>query len=178
LKLNSVLKCMEDCLRGYCKDFSWEFGEFSFDRDKWLAILKLHVPEGKILFGMLNDMLSNFSVEFGMEHEYFSLNPSREGLLVKFFVPYLRKIKPAEVLYKLIIIESEYKDYFPPPMVEFTLCNSKVFKAHVDYQGRLRSTGWFNRQELKVGNILSLWRYGESSEYTIHILKKDPCKKE
>jgi len=177
LKLNSVLKCMEDYLRGYCKNFCWEFGELSFDKDEWLVTLKLPTPEGKILFGMLNDMLSDFSVEFGMKHEFFLLNASREGLLIKFHVPYLRKLKPAEVLYKLIIVESEYKDYFPPPMVEFTLCNSKVFKAHVDYQERLRSTEWFDRQELKAGSIISLWQYGESNEYTIHILKKDPCEK-
>jgi len=175
LKLNFVLKCMEDYLRGYCKDFGWELRQFSFDGDKWLVTLKLSTLKGKILFGMLNDMLGDFSAEFGMKHEFFSLKASCEGLLVKFFVPYLRKLKQAEVLYKLIIVESEYKDYFPPPMVEFTLCNSGVYKAHVDYQGRIRSVEWFNQQKPKVGDIISLWRYGESNEYAIQTLKKEPC---
>ena len=157
------------------QSFGWEFRQFSFDKDKWLVTLKLSTLKGKILFGMLNDMLSDFSAKFGMKHEFFLLNASCEGLLVKFLVPYLRKLKQAEVLHKLIIVESEYKDYFPPPMVEFTLCNSGVYKVHVDYQGRIRSVEWFNQQKPKVGDIISLWRYGESNEYAIQTLKKEPC---
>lgn len=124
LKLNFVLKCMEDYLRGYCKDFGWKFRQFSFDGDKWLVTLKLSTLKGKILFGMLNDMLSDFSAKFGMKHEFFLLNASCEGLLVKFLVPYLRKLKQSEVLHILIIVESEYKDYFPLPMVELHFVTS------------------------------------------------------
>ena len=60
------------------------------------------------------------------------------------------------------------------PVVEFTLCNSNFYKAHVDYQGRIRTAEWFNQQKPKVGDIISLWRYGESNEYTIQTLKKEP----
>jgi len=172
LKLDCVLRNIENMFREYCENSGWGCGRLSFNEENWLVTLTIPLSKEGALLGMLNDMFRGAGEEFGMDNQYFLLNTSCEGLIISFHVPYLRKLKPAEVNHHLIIIESEFRDYFPPPMVEFSLCNSKNYRAYIDEQWRLRSAEWFKGRDLKAGDVISLWKYGGAEEYIINILKR------
>lgn len=96
--------------------------------------------------GTLDYFSTEVAGQFNIDKSrFFVWAPKENEIAIGFFLPYIRVLSPSEVEHKFIIVEAEFRDYFPPPKVGFSvLDDGKSYEASLDEYSRIFLTKWFN----------------------------------
>jgi hypothetical protein len=126
------------------------------------------------------DTLDSFSAEmagqFNIERSKFVVwAPKEDKMGIGFFLPYHRVLAQAEVEAKFVIVEAEFRDYFPPPGVKFSVLGdspSKVYEVSLDEHSRIFLTKWFNDHSgIKPNDTTIIWTLEPLETYVLTLRK-------
>jgi len=124
----------------YFKPYEIKRGEKGEAR-YWVDIIT-----GDSSLGTLDSFSAELAGQFNIDRSKFHIwAPKDNEIGIGLFLPYHRVLTPSEVEHKFIIVEAEFRDYFPPPGGRFfVLGGGRVYEVSLDERSRIFLTKWFN----------------------------------
>jgi len=162
--------------------------------DDWVFVF-INLPERALGLKDLNIMADELSRGLNVDKACFSIflaEPKGETDRIEFSftLPYPRRLSNSDILSKYISIESDWRDYFPPPDVEFVVESyGKHYTVSRDDYNRVFKgvSKWFkDHPDLKVGDIVlfqdvrtlkSIRKFPESYDYLLTVCLREQVPK-
>jgi hypothetical protein len=161
----------------YFKPYEIKRGEKGKGR-YWVDIITADLSLGTLDSARARATLDGFTAELA---EQFNIDRSKVNvwtlkeneIVLGFFLPYHRVLSPSDVEHKFIIVEAEFRDYFPPIGVRFfVLGGVSVYEASLDEHSRIFLTKWFNdHPRVKPGDTAIIWALNPFNTYALTLRK-------
>jgi len=154
LRIKDVLDEIKTIADKHLKTF-YEVKLWENQKNKyWVDIIT-----GDLRLGELDSFSAELARQFNIDRSRLHVGAPKENeISTSLFLPYLKVLTPSEVGYKFIIVEEEFRDYFPPPDDKFFVVgDERVYEASLDEYSRIYLTKWFkDNPKVKPGDVAIL----------------------
>lgn len=164
MRIADMLDEIKRIANKYFKSYEIKRGEKGEAR-YWVDIIT-----GDLSLGTLDSFSAELAGQFNIDRSKFHIwAPKENEIGIGFFLPYHRVLSPSEVEHKFIIVEAEFREYFPSPGDKFfVLGGGRVYEASLDEHSRIFLTKWFNDHPgVKPSDIIILWSLSPLETYVL-----------